>query len=94
MDQQIVRRYGIRDPRHFVTDHKLACDTLISNTLKEHKSDFHGRTRFSPQAPKMGPSLKIDSICHDIKLVALPPAHQVKQRHKSWILDASLQIVD
>ena len=37
-DQQIIRRYRIRDPHHFTTDHKLVCGTLISNTLKENKA--------------------------------------------------------
>ena len=72
-DRQIIRRYAIQDPRHFVTDHLLVCGTLISNTLKENKYYLHGRTKFPHQTPKMGPFSKLDSICHDIELAALPP---------------------
>ena len=35
-DRRIIRRYRIRDPRQFTTNHKLVCGTLISNTLKEN----------------------------------------------------------
>ena len=46
LDQRIMRRHGIRDPDHFVTDHKLVFGTLTSNTLKENKYYLHSRTKF------------------------------------------------
>ena len=61
-DRWIIRRYSIRDPRHFTTDHKLAFGTLISNTLKENKAYLHGRSKFPHQTPKMGPTMKISLI--------------------------------
>ena len=93
-DRRIIRRYAIRDPRHFVTDHKLVCGTLISNTLKENKYYLHGRTKFPHRTPKMGPSSKLDSICHDIEQAALPPIPKAEQRCKSWISTASWVFVD
>ena len=89
LDQQIIRRYAICDSRQFVANHKLVCGTLISNILKENKSYLNGRTRFPHWTPKMGPSLKMDSICHDIEKVALPPVPKLEQRHKRWITDTS-----
>ena len=82
-DRRIIRRYAIRDPRHFVTDHHLVCGTLISNTLKENKSYLNGRTRFPHWTPKFGPLSKLDSICHDIEKAALLPVPQSEQRSKS-----------
>ena len=42
----------------------------------------------------MGPSLKLDSICHDIEQAALPPVSIPEQRSKSWISAASWRIVN
>ena len=93
-DRQIIRRYRIRDPRHFTTDHKLVCGTLTSNTFKENKAYLNGRSKFPYRTPKMGPSSRLDSICHDVEQAALPPVSKPEQRSKSWISDASWQLVD
>ena len=93
-DWQIIRQYAICDPHHFVTNHSLVCGTLSTNTLKENKSYLNGRTRFPHRTPKMGPSLKFDSICNDIEKAALLPVSQSEQRSKSWISDTSWRIVD
>ena len=37
-DRRMIRKYKSRDPRHFVTYHKLVCGYLISNELKENKN--------------------------------------------------------
>ena len=71
-DRRIIKRYRIRDPRHFATDHKLVLGTLISNTLREYKCYLRGRTTFPHRTPKMGPSLRLDSLCNDIEEAALP----------------------
>ena len=93
-DRRIIKRYRIRDPRHFTTDHKLVCGTLISNTLKENKAYLNGRSKFPYRTPKMGPSSRLDSICHDVEQAALPPVSKPEQRSKSWISDASWRLVD
>ena len=72
-NQQIIRQYGIHDPRHFATNHKLVLDTLISNTLMENKSYLHGRSKFPQRTPKMEPSSRLDSLCNNIEEAALPP---------------------
>ena len=72
-DWRIIRRYGIRDPRHIATDHKLVLGTLISNTLRENKCYLHGRSKFPHRTPQMGPSSRLDSLCDDIEEATLPP---------------------
>ena len=42
----------------------------------------------------MGPSSKLDSICHDIEQATLPPIPKVEQQSKSWIFDAPWRIID
>ena len=51
-DRRIIRRYRIRDPRHFTTDHKLVYGTLISNTLKEIRLIFMVGPNFPTGPPK------------------------------------------
>ena len=51
-DRRIIRRYRIRDPHHFATDHHLVLGTLISNTLRENKSYLHSRSKFPTGPPK------------------------------------------
>ena len=80
-DRRIIRRYSIRDPRHFITNHKLVCDTLISNTLKENKAYLHGRSKFPKRTPKMGPSSRLDSLCHNFEQAALPPISTPELEH-------------
>ena len=86
-DQRIIRQYGIRDPRHFATDHKLVLGTLISNSLREYKTYLLGRTKFPHWIPKMGPLSRLDSLCDDIEEAALPPVSTPEQRRKGWISD-------
>ena len=42
----------------------------------------------------MGPSSKLDSICHDIEQATLPPIPKVEQQSKSWVFDAPWRIID
>ena len=93
-DRQIIRQYSIRDPHHFTTNHKLVCGTLISNTLKENKAYLHGRSKFPHRTPKVGPSLRLESLCHDVEQAALPPLSIPEIRSKSWICETLWQIVD
>ena len=93
-DRRIIRRYGIRDPRHFATDHKLVFGTLISNTLRENKCYLRGRTKFPCQAPKMGPLLRLNSLCDNIEEAALPPISILEQRSKGWISEALWRFID
>ena len=51
-DRRIIRRYDIRDPRHFTTDHKLVYGTLTSNTIKENKAYLKGRSKLPTRPPK------------------------------------------
>ena len=93
-DRQIIRRYGVLDPRHFATDHKLVLGTLISNTLKENKCYLHGRTKFPRRIPKMGPSSRLNSLWDNIEETALPPVSILEQRRKSWISEALWWIIN
>ena len=93
-DRRIIKRYAIRDPCHFATDHHLVLGTLISNTLRENKSYRHGRKKFPHQTPKMGPSSRLDSLYHDVEQAALPPVATPEQQSKSWISAVLLQIVN
>ena len=93
-DQRIIKRYAIRDPRHFVTDHKLVLGTLISNTLRENKCYLRGRTTFPSRTPAWGPSSRLDSLCDDIEEAALPPVSTPEQRRKGWISDKLWQLID
>ena len=52
-DRRIIKRYAIRDPRHFATDHHLVLGTLLSNTLRENKCYLSSRTKFPP-GPRNG----------------------------------------
>ena len=92
-DWQSLRKYSTCNPCHFVTDHNLICGVLMSNTLKKNMQYFWGRTRFPHRTPKMGPSSKMDSLCHDIKMKALPPV-TTTWTHKWWISNASWRFVD
>ena len=82
-DRQIIRQYGICDPRHFTINHKLVLGTLTSNTLKEGKSYLHGRMKFPHWIPKMGPSSRLDSLYNNIEEAALPPVSIPEQRCKN-----------
>ena len=93
-DRHIIRQYRIHDPCHFVTNHKLVFGTLTSNTLKENKYYLHGRTKFPHQTSKMGPSMKLDSICHDIEQAVMSCIFTPEQRNKCWISVALWLIVD
>ena len=42
----------------------------------------------------MGPSSKLDSVCHDVEQAALPPLSTPEIRSKSWISEASWRLVD
>ena len=42
----------------------------------------------------MGPSLRLDSVCHDVEQAALPPVSTPEQQSKSWISKALWRIVD
>jgi len=94
-DRRIIRKYKIRDPRHFVTDHKLVCGYLISNELKENKNYLKGRTLFPHRTPKMGPSSKMDSLFQDIETAGKPTSSERRQGPRSgWISDETWRIVD
>ena len=51
-------------------------------------------TKLTKDLPKIAPSSKLDSRGHNIEQAALPPLPTLKQRSKTWILDASWRIVD
>ena len=94
-DRRTIRKYNIRDPRHYVTDHKLVCGVLISNKLKENKRYLRGRTKFPHRTPKMGPSSMMDSLCKDIETAAKPAPREIRQGPRSsWISDDTWRIVD
>ena len=94
-DCQIIRRYRIRDPRHFVTDHKLVCDILCSNNLKENMQYLKDRTRFSHCTPKYNPLLQMDSLYHNVKIAAIPPVSKARKGLRTLLIsDASWRLVD
>ena len=42
----------------------------------------------------MGPSLRLDSLCDNIKEATLPPVSTLEQRSNGWISEASWRIID
>ena len=42
----------------------------------------------------MGPSLRLNSLCDNVKEVTLPPVSTPEQRRKSWISEAPWWIID
>ena len=94
-DRRMIRKYSIRDPRHYVTDHRLVCSVIISNKLKRNKAYLRGRTQFPHRTPKMGPSSMMDSLYQEIETAAKPtPSDIRKGPRSSWISDATWRIVD
>ena len=81
-DRRVIRKYRIQDPRHFVTDHKLVYGTLCSNTLKENKRYLKCRTRFPHHTLKYGPLLQMDSLYHNVEMVAIPPFLKLERASK------------
>jgi len=93
-DRRLFQSVGIRDPRHFSTDHYMVVATYLAKPQRSHKKYLLGRKTFPLKLPKWGPLPKADALYEQLLDYWDPPPPSAKKTKPNWITQPTLQLMD
>jgi exonuclease III len=93
-DRRLFELVGIRDPRHFNTDHFMVVGRYLVRPTPSHKLYLQGRKQLPLRPAKWGPPTQADHLFQEVKR-NLPPTPSPQLPHRpSWLSATTLQAID
>ena len=93
-DRRLFETVGIRDPRHYSSDHYMIMARYLIRPTPSHKSYLRGRKRFPLTLPTRGPLNKADTLFQEVKANFPETPPPKPHASKTWLSPATLSLID
>ena len=93
-DRRLFESVGIRDPRHYSSDHLAVKARLLRSPTRCHNRYLRGRKQFPLQLPTIGPIRHIDHLYQDLKAMEVPPPAPPRPVRPQWMSADTVRLID